>query len=258
MEARDGALDGEVPDLDDRIVHPGSRAEIVRGRLVMTPPADEPHASCHTQTDYVVRAHVVAPYLVSADMLTRTSQTSDIAPDVSVYRRDPATGKRMIAEVAFEVLGTQALAAVSDKARELRARGTRKIFALNVERSRVLEWSETHDDWVMLPDQAEIDDICFARPVPTPALLDAARADAAVVAALDARAVPELRAIEARGHAEGERRGRAAGLRKGVIDLCAVLEIALDAGALAMLDALDADALEDLGDQLRTTRRWPL
>jgi hypothetical protein len=239
----------EVLDLDDRIVRPGSRAEVVRGRLVLIPPAEEPQALCHTRTDYVIRAHVVPPYTVSRRLLTRTSHSSDLAPDVSVYRRDANTGKRLIAEVTFEILGTLPLSDVTDKARELRARGTRRIFALSVERVRALEWSAEFDDWALLPADAELDDPCFARPVPTAALFDAARADAAVVAALAARAVPELRAIEARGHA--------AGLRKGIIDLCAVLGIELDTAALGNLDTLDVEGLEQMGDTIRATRRWP-
>ncbi len=57
-------------------------------------------ADLHSALDALVRAHRAEGYAVAVDMLTRTSRTDDIAPDVSVYpaARDPRTGGRQLEE----------------------------------------------------------------------------------------------------------------------------------------------------------------
>ena len=89
---------GAIP-VDERIVAPESRAEIVQGALHFAPPADEPRAVPHADLTYVLRAHVLQGYRVAVDMLTRTSKESDFAPDASIYfeQRDPSTGGRTLA-----------------------------------------------------------------------------------------------------------------------------------------------------------------
>jgi len=85
-------------------------------------------------------------------MLTRTSETTDLAPDVSVFprARDPVTGGRQIEQLAFEVVSTESLGHAGRKAAKLLARGVRRVFAIDVERTRALEWSASLGTWSML------------------------------------------------------------------------------------------------------------
>lgn len=46
-------------------------------------------------------------------------------------------------------------------------------------------------------------------------------------------------------------------LAKGIVALCDVLEIPLDQHRMALLDRLDAPALEALLEQIRAEHRWP-
>jgi hypothetical protein len=82
---------------------------------------------------------------VAADLLTRTSRVDDIAPDVSVYpdAPDPRTGGRQLEQLAFEIVSTQSLGDAAGKARKLATRGVRRVFAIDVARSRALEWSRS-------------------------------------------------------------------------------------------------------------------
>jgi len=166
----------------------------------MAPPADEPHGRAHLTLAYVLGAHVASGWVCAVDMLTRTGHDSDFAPDASVYpeARDPRTGGREIEELAFEIAAKQPLKVTTDKARELSRRGVRRVFCVLVLKARVLEWSATTDAWSPLADNAVIADRCFVQPLPVGALLDATRADAAVVAALTARAHPAIGNIRAR------------------------------------------------------------
>ena len=77
------------PDIDDRLAPPETRIEYLDGKKIVTMPADRPHATKHSQIDRVVGAHVAEGYEVAVDMLTRTSKTSDFAPDVSVFPSAP-------------------------------------------------------------------------------------------------------------------------------------------------------------------------
>lgn len=250
-----------LPAVDDRLVMPGARAEIVRGALHMPPPADEPHGTSHFDLTYVLGAHVAEGFRGAVDMLTRTSRDSDFAPDASVFpaEREPRTGGRRLEELAFEIVSEQAIGVPTDKARELARRGVRRIYCVVLKKQRVLEWSRETDGWQMLASDAVIDDRCLARPLPVRALLDAAEADRAVVAALHARGL--LAEIERTsrevGREEGREEGRAAGLRIAVRALCSVLSIELAGERAATLDGLEAQELEHLLAQLQRERRWP-
>jgi hypothetical protein len=52
-------------------------------------------------------------------------------------------------------------------------------------------------------------------------------------------------------------RGIVKGLSQGIVALCDVLEIPLDADRLAVLERLDSTNLQALLDAIRTDRRWP-
>jgi hypothetical protein len=138
-------------------------------------------------------------------MLTRTSRVDDVAPDVSVYptARDPRTGGRQLEELAFEIVSTESLAHAGRKAQKLVSRGVRRVFAIDVEGMRALEWSEELGEWSILDRRGVIEDPALAVPVPVEALLDTTRADAAIARALRLRRHPEFLAERAEGRAEG-------------------------------------------------------
>src|SRR5690349_9891464 len=75
----------ELPAVDERLVVPDTGYEIDDGKLVHVPPAQEPHANRNSKLAALLEAHAAAEFDVAVDMLTRTSASSDRAPDASVY-----------------------------------------------------------------------------------------------------------------------------------------------------------------------------
>ena len=195
----------KLPEVDERLVVPEARYEIVDGRVVHVPPADEPHGANHCTLAAIAHAHRADAYAPAVDMLTRTSQIDDIAPDVSVYpsARDPATGGRLLEELAFEIVSTESIAHAGTKAAKLVARGVRRVFAIDLKRARALEWSKELGEWSLLDRRGQIEDPVLAVPIPIEALLDAARAGDAIPHALRVKRHPEFIAERAEGRAEG-------------------------------------------------------
>jgi hypothetical protein len=105
--------------------------------------------------------------------LTRTSKVDDVAPDVSVYPDAPGieTDHRQLEELAFEVVSTQSLGNVAYKAAKLAGRGVRRVFAIDVERSRALEWSQELETWRELDPSGEIDEPALEVPLPIAELI---------------------------------------------------------------------------------------
>jgi Putative restriction endonuclease len=219
------AREERLPDVDDRLAPPETRIEYLDGKKIVTMPALRPHATRHSQVAVVASAHVAEGYEVAVDMLTRTSKTSDFAPDVSIFPSapNPKTKGRQLEELAFEVASKQALKVPTDKARKLVARGVRRVFCVLLKKGRLLEWSRDVDGWATVPETSSLHDPCLVRPLPVAALLDAARADVEVAEALLVKQpLPIRRALserEEKGHvegkAEGRREGKAEGRRKG-------------------------------------------
>jgi hypothetical protein len=172
---------------------------------VFVPPADEPHGAAHAKLAAVIDAHRGPDFAVAVDMLTRTSRIDDLAPDVSVYpaARNPQTGGRQLEQLAFEIASTESLGHAGSRAAKLVGRGVRRVFAIDVERARALEWSATLDAWSILDRRAEIVDPALAVPLPIEALLDAARADAAIPRAYRVQRHAEFVAEHEEGRAEG-------------------------------------------------------
>jgi hypothetical protein len=185
----------ERPAVDERLVAPESRYEVEDGKVVYVAPADEPHASRHSKVSAIVEACVADGYDVASDMLTRLTETDDAAPDVSVFpvARDPATGGRKTEELAFEVVSTERLGHAGQKAAKLIARGVRRVFAVDVERQRALEWSPALGTWSMLADSDTIADAVLAAPLPVADLVRAAKSDDPVARALLAKQNPGRR-----------------------------------------------------------------
>jgi hypothetical protein len=186
----------ELPAVDARLVAPETRYEIDEGRVLYVSAADEPHGSRHAKLSALLEAHAAEDRDVAVDMLTRTSELTDIAPDASVFprERDAVTGGRKLEELAFEIASTQVLSKAARKAKKLVGRGVRRVFAIDVRRGRVFEWSRDLGSWQIMPEQASIEDPALAVPLPVTALARAAKADDAMASALLAKKNPVLTA----------------------------------------------------------------
>jgi Uma2 family endonuclease len=227
--------------VDERLVMPETRFEILDGKVAHVAPADEPHGTLHARLAGLLETHVVPAYQCAVDMLTRTSTRNDMAPDASVFARarDPQTGGRMLEELAFEVVSTESLAHAAHKARKLSARGVRRVFAVNVERQRVLEWSRATDAWEILPDDGTISDATLLLPLPVQAMVAAAGADEAMARAVLARKHPVIEeALDAK---------RIQGRIEALLDLLAERGIAVPPAAEARIRGEQDTA---------TLRRW--
>jgi Uma2 family endonuclease len=213
-----------LPAVDDRIVAPNSGFEIDDGKLVRVPPADEPHGTCNASIATLLHAHIASDYAVAVDMLTRTSLIDDIAPDASVFlrARNPETGGRHLEELAFEVVSTQTLANAASKAARLAQRGVRRVFAVDLERHRVFEWSHALEAWSILDLHSQLQDRTLAVPLPVEALLVAANDDilARAMIAKNPAPIAAMRAADrAASHLEGRAEGRAEGRIEMLLEL---------------------------------------
>jgi len=202
---------------------PETRFEIIDGEVVYVAPSDEPHGTAHAKLSAILDAHAAPAYRTAVDMLTRTSVKGDMAPDASVFpaERDPETGGRKLEALAFEIVSTERLSHAGAKARALVGRGVRRVFAIDVERRRALEWSRGTDAWEILPPDGTIADDALVRPMAIAAILDATLADDAIAQALLAKKNPVLEGALAgaleRGEVRGFVRGKAEGKAEAVI-----------------------------------------
>jgi hypothetical protein len=246
-----GEQDRLPPPVDQHLVVPESEAreQMIRGRIVCLP-ANPPHADRQSRLDYLLSAHARPGYVVSTELLTRFTAESDFSTDVCIRKAgdDPATGRRYLEEVAFEVVSTQKPGDVTAKAEDMAARGVRRIFAVFVKRGEVAEW---RGEW--RPIVGQIEDETLVRALPVRAILDAAEADNAVARALQAKGNPVIAEIRNQGFAEGQRQA----LRQAVRDLCDLLAIPLSPEREAYLGGLDLAALQVLWSQLKQKRAWP-
>lgn len=182
-------------------------------------PADEPHGTRHSKISALVEAHAAEEYEVASDMLTRTSPLDDVAPDVSVFprARSAETGGRQLEELAFEVASTQSLSDAGRKAQKLTARGVRRVFVIDVERQRALEWSRETNGWRLLDQSSLIEDAALAASLPVAALVSAAKADDAVARALLLKHNQVLEAALASRRREGLLEGKAEGKAEAIL-----------------------------------------
>ncbi len=259
--AREQAPPAELPAVDERLVMPNTRYEIIDGRVHYVAAADEPHGRSHSRLCALLEAYAARGYNVAADMLTRTSAIDDMAPDASIYpaERDPETGGRQLEELAFEIASTQRLADAAHKAGKLAGRGVRRIFALDVKRSRVLEYAAHTDSWQILARDAVIEDRALATPLPARELCGAAHADDAMARALLAKDNPVLAGALAEGRAEGHAQGRAEGHAQGRAEgraeaLAEAVVVVLESRGLAV-PADEAERIRATRDE-RTLARW--
>jgi Uma2 family endonuclease len=220
----------DLPPVDERLADPQSRCEVYDGEVVVVAPADEPHGQRHSKIAALVEAHAAPAFDVACDMLTRTSLIDDVAPDVSVYpaARDPA-GRRQIEQLAFEVVSTERLSHAARKAGKLAGRGVRRVFAIDVERGRALEWSVSLGTWGMLDSAGYIEDPALAAPLPIEALVRVAKADDAMARALIFKRNPVIEAMRAESRDAGVIEGKQAGLAEAVLGVLAARGLALAA-----------------------------
>ncbi|HEX7837234.1 MAG TPA: Uma2 family endonuclease [Kofleriaceae bacterium] len=223
-------LECELPPVDERLVVPETRHEIHDGELVHVPPADAPHATRHSKTSALVEAHVRSEFDVATDLLTRTSRTNDFAPDVSVFpfAPDPRTGGRQLEQLAFEVVSTESLSHAGDKAAKLVARGVRRVFAIDIERLRLLEWSGPLARWREIEAGSCIEDPVLAVPIPIEPLIRAVKADDAMSRALLIKENPVLMEALDRREQKGLEKGRQEGMAKGLLAVLAARGISLE------------------------------
>jgi hypothetical protein len=197
------------PPIDEHLVQPETREEMVRGERILAQPALAPHGDRHFELDYVLRAHVRPGFVGSTDLLSRLSRGSDFATDSCVRKQgnDPATGQRYLEEIAFEVVHEQTLKKITERAEELSQRGVRRVLAIFVKKGEVKEWAPEAGVWSALDPAGFLSDPCLSRPLAVRALLDAAAADDEVARALEAKNNPAIAAMKAESEKRGERRG---------------------------------------------------
>lgn len=248
-----------MPRLDEHLVRDGTREEVLRGQRLIAAPAKPPHADPHARLDYLITAAAASGYVTSSDLLTRAGPGSEFATDTSVRRAgiDPATQTRYLEELAFEVVSTQSLREITERAEDLSNRGVRRLIAVFVKKGEVAEWSASTSSWVPLSLDSTLDDPTLARPVLIRALFDAGVADNEVVESLAAKGNPRLAQREAAKHEQGLALGRNQGLREAIEAICEILGIALGPAETTHLQALDAAGLESLLGALKADRRWP-
>ena len=197
----------DLPPVDTHLVAEGQRAELLEGHLILTPPSLEPHGRQHADLGYVLRSHLNEGYLLALDMLTRTGETSDFAPDASIYpeARDPDTEGRQLEELAFEIVNQQSLSVATEKARLLVLRGVRRVFCIDVKKATMMEFNRKERVWDVLDGEDVIEDRTLARGVVVKDLLEASRADLAVARALIDKNNPVI--VEAINDAIARERG---------------------------------------------------
>ena len=88
----------------------------------------------------------------------------------------------------------------------------RRVFAIDVERSRALEWSAALGTWSVLDPAGHIDDPALDAPLPIEALVSTARADDDIARALLLKRNRVLLQKLAEGRAEGKAEGKAEAL----------------------------------------------
>ncbi len=239
-------LAGRSYAVDDRLAPPETRLEYIDGVEVFAAPAEEAHASYHSQIDRVIGAHVQAPYAVAVDMLTRTDWVSDFAPDVSVYEPilDPATGQKVgreLEEIAFEVVDRQSQSVPLKKATALAARGVRRIFCVVVSAQQLFEWSRQEGRWEPIAPGTLIEDRCFVRPIRAEALVRSLLADDEIGRAMLVKRPPSIAEALDKERTEAQLQEK----RRGILQIFAARGIPVPDAVRARVEAASDPAVLD-------------
>lgn len=230
------------PSIEDRLVEPETREEVLRGRTLYAAPSNPEHGDPHFQLDVVLGTNAKPGYIGSTDLLTRVADDGDFATDTCIRRAgvDPATGRRYLEEMAFEVVNTQRLSDVTAKAEDLTARGVRRVFAVFARKGYVSEWRD--GEWERFAPDGEIVDDCLAAPLPVSALVRSGELGAAAVRGLLARGEPELKRLIAEATRDAEARGDLRGKRAMLRTVIAARGLSLSTEHDARIEACDNDA----------------
>ena len=198
--------------VDERLVRPEANEEMRDGVLYQKAPSNDPHAKAHAHVTSVVSAVVRDEYTTAVDMLTRTSKTSDFAPDVSVVARARTADNQLpMTEIAFEIADSQTRGDARWKAEKLAQRGCRRVFLLDVERSVLCEYDHAQQDWQELASDALIEDPVFATSLTASDLVKQLLRDELLVDTLRAKRSPALAALESSAQRKGKTEGKAEG-----------------------------------------------
>ncbi len=194
--------------------------EMVGGVVYQVFGADYPHARRNGHLDYLLQGIAAPGYGTASDLKTRVDDDDDFASDSALVKddADPETGTRHLEEIAFEVVSEQNRGIVTEKAPRMIQRGVRRVFAVFVKKKRVAEWSPGSSDWVTLHPSALIEDPILVEPLEVAAVLDAAKADDAVVRGLAKKNNPEILRIREKERTEGKAEGRIEGKAEGRIE----------------------------------------
>ena len=213
-----GDAAGELPAVDEHIVAEGCGYEIFGGILVRIPPSPEPHVRRRSKLAMLLETHVADEFNAALWMLTRTSETTDIAPDACVYSRarDPRTGGRQLEHLAFLIVDAGSIEYAGRKAASLVGRGVHRVLAIDIERDCVLEWSRGRGVWDALESEASIAEPSLAAPLPVEALICEDLVEAAAWRAL-------------MSSTQGRAQRIAAGMARGVVDVLATRGLRLSA-----------------------------
>lgn len=253
--------------VDDHVVPSGADWELIRGRRVKVMPADPPHSDANSALTVLLDAFRAPGYKVGLDLLIRSDERNDFAPDNSLYAKgkDPERGGRRLDELVFEVCTTRNNRRRSTvKAEVLSARGVRRIFCLLLKGGpTAFEWDAASRDWVALAADARIEDAALAEPIPVALLLNPELIPDAVAARMVARDAAPVREARAKSRAEGHAEGRAEGLLQGqrrMLLEALRMRAAVPPAAVARVEVAEADELrrwlgrllvgEDLSDLL--------
>jgi Uma2 family endonuclease len=230
-----------LPPVDEPLLAPDAPYEVLDGVLVPVSAAHAPHANRHNKVSALLESHVGAEFQVAADMLTRTSETNGFAPDVSVYPQgpDPDTGGRQLEQLAFEICASESLSHAAGKAAKLTERGVRRVFAIDVKRQRVLEWSRAQTRWQLLDPDSAIEDPALAAPLRVGALLEVVKIDNEMARALlikgnevfEATTVQREASAREAGFVQGKAEGEAKGKADGIIRFLVARGVSPDATA---------------------------
>lgn len=171
-------------------------------------PATPDHGDPHFLLDEVLGPHLAKGYVGSVDLKTRVDDEHEYASDTCVRKTgiDPATGRRYLEELVFEVAYKRSAKETKERARGFAKRGVRRQIGVFVRKKEVREWSQSEDVWQPLDLKSSLEDPCLARPLPIAALFDAARAELAVALALEAKGNPAILEMKAKSEKRGEKR----------------------------------------------------
>lgn len=199
----------DFPRVDDHIVRPGTREEMVRGVRMEAMSANPPHGEQQARLDAVIALHAAPGYVAAADVLTRFSKGSNFATDVCVRKvgTDPDTGARYLEELAFEIVSEQTRREMTIRAEEVIARGVRRLIAIFVKTGTIEEWNRETGRFEPLDLDGELADPVLTRPIALRGLLDIQQGGTEIAKVLDQKGDPYIVEVRRASRQEGLREG---------------------------------------------------